>query len=68
MVSDFKCPLGEDCDLTLSYMAGYHDAKIKYADEIARLRNALRRIIQLKPTGIEGYYVRIARTALGEKE
>ena len=38
------------------------------ADEIERLREALQQIIKLKPSGIEGYYVRIARAALGEKE
>jgi hypothetical protein len=31
-------------DLTIAYMSGYHDAKSKYADEIERLREALREI------------------------
>jgi hypothetical protein len=31
-----------DDNLTIAYMSGYHDAKSKYADEIERLREALR--------------------------
>lgn len=31
-----------DDDLTVAYMAGYADAKAKYADEIERLREAIR--------------------------
>jgi hypothetical protein len=33
-----------DDNLTIAYMAGYHDAKSKYADEIERLREALREV------------------------
>lgn len=34
-------------DLTIAYMAGYHDAKSKYADEIERLREALREMLSV---------------------
>jgi len=46
-MSDMKCPLGEDCDLTLAWMMGAERAKdtIKaQAAEIERLRAALREI------------------------
>lgn len=55
-------------DLAKAFKAGYDAGRNEAADEIERLREALQQIIKLKPSGIEGYYVRIARAALGEKE
>jgi hypothetical protein len=32
------CPLGDDCDATVAYMAGAHDARNKAEKELAALR------------------------------
>jgi hypothetical protein len=50
-MSSEKCPLGDDCDLTLAWMMGAERAKdtIKsQAAEIERLRAALKQISQMK--------------------
>lgn len=50
-MSSAKCPLGEDCDLTLAWMMGAERAKdtIKaQAAEIEQLRAAVRQISRMK--------------------
>lgn len=60
-----KCPLGEDCDLTLAYMMGAEKAKdtiVVLKRENERLRAALKEV----NVG-EGWAALIARAALEGK-
>lgn len=65
--------MSDNDDLTIAYMAGYHDAKKQYADEIKRLREALHYYadkshwhVKYGDTYILVDEGRIARAALGE--
>lgn len=65
MDTDYKCPLGEDCDLTLAYMMGAEKAKDTINSlraENERLRAALEEIIL---DSYSVYAIQVARAALG---
>lgn len=67
-MSRLKCPLGEDCDMTLAWMMGAERAKdtIKaQAAEIEKLRAALRETLEVASRCEGGTYIERARAALG---
>jgi uncharacterized coiled-coil DUF342 family protein len=41
MLAERTCPLGPDCDLTVAWMAGQHEARDSYRQRIEELRTQL---------------------------